>query len=173
MRSFSLLLLAFSLTCTGVLVAGCAGATTQEVLAEATSPVDETGDTTGPNDSKSDAGTGSSVDPTGTCAPEDEPNDDEESANKLAPARCGTLSNDDQKDFLTFRLKSTTTKLSITLTGKIRLRVSVKGGDTVELTPDETSDLPFVMDEDYFVEVTALNAGKGTVNWRVAIVETE
>lgn len=171
MRSLSLLLLALPLTCTGVLVTGCSGAETQDVLA-ATASGDETDPGTDPSTdgtkTKADAGKNPTPD---DCTPEEEPNDNQNEANKLAPERCGTLSSDDQKDFLTFRLKSSTKSMSVTLTGRVRLRISVRGKPTTELTPDTTTEIPFVDDADYYVEVTALNAGGKDVPWRVAVIE--
>lgn len=168
MRSPFLLLLALPLTCTGVLVTGCSGAETQDVLA-ATASTEGTGD----DDDDDDKGT-TKPDAGGTipqdCTPEEEPNDKQGDANKLSPERCGTLSNEDQKDFLTFRLKPTTKNMSVTLTGRVRLRISVKGEPTTELTPDTSAKIPFVYDADYFIEVTALNSGK-TVPWRVGLQE--
>jgi hypothetical protein len=169
--------LAFSLTCTGVLVAGCSGADTQDVLLQPASSSSNTNtDQTpsGSNDSSgTDTGTTGDTSTTTDCTAEEEPNDDEQHANKLAPARCGTLSNTDQKDFLTFRLKPTTQKLSITLTGRVRLRVKVDGQPTAELTPDSKTQIPFALNEDYMIEVTALTSGTGNVPWRVAVIETE
>jgi hypothetical protein len=163
------LLVGLLLTCTGVSLIGCAGSETQDVLLEPTSPATSTPNPTG-SPTTGTPPTDNPGSPT-ACTPEDEPNNDEAHANVLAPSRCGSLSSDDQIDVLTFRLKKTTTTLSITLTGKVKLRVSVKGGNTVELTPDTTSDIPFVMNEDYFIEVTELNPGKAVITWKVAIVE--
>lgn len=105
------------------------------------------------------------------CTPEEESNDSQDSANTLAPARCGTLSKRDQRDFLTFRLKPTTKTMSINFTGRIRLRVDVPGKDTVELTPDDAGIVPFVMGVDYTVEVRALTDSTGEIPWRVELVE--
>lgn len=169
MKGSTSFLLALCLTCTSGVVAGCAGAKTQEVLLQAQAGTDDDPGGNGtPNGGATDSGTAG--DSPAACTPEEEPNDDRDEANTLAPSLCGSLSEDDGKDFLTFRLKPDTTNISITLTGRVRLRVSVPGEATVELTPDSSEDIPFVMDEDYVIEVTALNS-RSTVSWRVDLVE--
>lgn len=105
------------------------------------------------------------------CEPEVEPNDEKDEANELRPARCGTLSKDDEKDFLTFRLKPDTKQLSINFTGRVRLRVDVDGEKTTELTPENAGVVPFVTDEDYVIEVTSLTDSSADVAWRVEVVE--
>ncbi|MBX3218406.1 MAG: hypothetical protein KF850_40750, partial [Labilithrix sp.] len=87
------------------------------------------------------------------------------------PARCGTLSKDDKKDYLTFRLKPDTKQLSINFTGRVRLRVDVDGEKTTELTPESAGAVPFVTDEDYIIEVTSLTDSSADVSWRVEVIE--
>jgi hypothetical protein len=181
MPRLALLLLASSLTCTGVLVGACSGAETQEVLLDESSSGTSTSDSGGTSSGSSgtsgsttsSGSTGTSGTPGTTCESENEPNDSEQAANVLNPARCGSLSKDDQKDFLTFRLKPTTRTLSITFTGRVRLRIDVPGKDTVELTPDSAGVVPFVMDQDYSIEVTRLTDSSGQVPWRVAVIEKQ
>lgn len=170
MKASSSVLLALCLTCTSGLVAGCSGAKEQQVLLQPrTGTSDPTTDGTSPDDEDPSTGDGDATD--ATCTPEEEPNDDPDEANTLAPSRCGELSEDDTKDFLTFRLKPDTSSLSIRLSGRVRLRVRVDGESPVDLTPDRSEEIPFVMDADYVIEVTALNPGSGTISWRVDVVE--
>jgi hypothetical protein len=106
-----------------------------------------------------------------TCEPEEEPNDNKDEANVLARARCGTLSREDRRDFLTFRLKPSTKSMSINFTGRVRLRVDVDGEGTTELTPDSAGIVPFVMNEDYLIEVAPLTDSSSKIDWRVELVE--
>lgn len=160
----------------------CAGAETQDVLLDPNAPSSSgtsgtiggsSSGTSGSSGSSGSSGTSSGGTETGStdCEQEDEPNDGKQAANVLDPARCGTLSKSDQKDFLKFRLKSDTRTLSITFTGRVRLRIDVRGESTVELTPDSAGVVPFVNDEDYSVEVSALTETSSSVPWRVAIIE--
>jgi hypothetical protein len=88
----------------------------------------------------------------------------------LDPERCGTLSPTDHQDFLTFRLKPTTRKLSLNFSGRVRLRVDVDG-TTVELAPDSAGVVPFVQGKPYLIEVTELAPSTGEVPWTVTVVE--
>lgn len=117
------------------------------------------------------SGTASSSGGNPSCEPEVEPNDKKDEANELRPARCGTLSKDDKKDYLTFRLKPDTKQLSINFTGRVRLRVDVDGEKTTELTPESAGAVPFVTDEDYIIEVTSLTDSSADVSWRVEVIE--
>lgn len=100
-----------------------------------------------------------------------EPNDNRDTANPLSVTRCGTLTKRDRIDFLKFRLKPSTKTVSINFTGRVRLRVMVDGKPTTELTPDSAGVIPFVMNEDYIVEVTPLVDVTGEIPWRVELVE--
>lgn len=148
---------ALSLLCVAALTTACSGAEPQDVLL-------------GPS------GSSSSSDASGTtsaCPSEQEPNDDEDAANVLAPLLCGTLSGRGDRDHLTFRLKPDTRSMTIRFTGRVRLRVDVAGHDTTELTPDNSShQLPFVLGEDYIIEIRSLTKSDADATWRVEIVET-
>ena len=178
----SAFVVALSLTCTWVLASGCSGAETQDVLsgassASASSSGASSGSAGSSGASSGTSGTSGSSSGTSsgggtTCVQEEEPNDQERLANVLSPARCGTLSRRDQKDFLTFRLKESTKTMSINFTGRIRLRVDVDGRDTTELTPDNAGIVPFVMGADYVIEVTPLTDSSDDLNWRVEVVES-
>ena len=132
-----------------ILVSACSGSESQDVLAR--------------------PGSSSSGAISGDCAPEVEPNDNPKEANVLAPALCGTLSQKDGKEFLSFELQPTTSSMSINFSGQVRLRVEVQGVKT-ELTPSSAGQVPFVMGSPYSIEVTAL-PGENDVAWRVAIIE--
>lgn len=172
----SLLYVAVSLTCTAVLVSACAGAESQDVLADSpgaasssSSSSSSGGNSSGNGGSSSGASGATSSSGGSECEPESEPNDSEDEANELAPVRCGTLTRKDERDYLTFRLKPDTKTMAINFTGRVRLRVDVDGHETTELTPDDSRPVPFVKDADYFVEVTALT--DTDIKWRVDLVE--
>jgi hypothetical protein len=156
----------FVLTALALAAVACSGAETQDVLAQPNGAASSSG---GGSSGGGSSGGGSSGD--GRCTPEQEPNDHKDQANVLDPARCGTLSRDDKRDFLTFQLKPTTKTLKLNFTGRIRLKVDVPGGGTVNLTPDNAGAVPFVMGAPYLIEVTALNDPGNEVPWRVEVVE--
>lgn len=177
--------IALSVACAGILGAACSGAEAQDVLfddsasSSSSSSSSSTGGNSNPADpsasssnggSSSSSASSSSGGPNGNgdCEPEEEPNDDEDSANVLAPARCGTLSDTDTVDFLVFRMKSETKSMSLNFRGSIRLIVRV-AGHVVELSPSNVGQVPFIRDEDYVIELSALS--KGDVSWRVEAVE--
>lgn len=158
----------------------CSGAETQDVLSgpSATASSSGTSGATSDGTSGTTSGGASGTPPPGpttkppeSCAPEDEPNDSKATANLIAPARCGTLSPRDQKDFLTFQLQPSTKSMSVQFTGRVRLKVDVAGKNTVELTPDKSGVVPFVMGEKYSIEITALTNAGGEIPWRVVVVE--
>lgn len=160
-----------------VLAIACSGAEPQDVLsgtsASSSSGASSSG-TSGGTSSGTSSGTSGASGTSGTpagCPPEEEPNDSRDEANTLAPTLCGTLSGDDGKDFLTFQLKPTTKSMSINFTGRIRLKVDVKGRDTVELTPENAGVVPFVMGQAYLIEVTPLTDSSTSIPWRVTVVE--
>ena len=174
--SFSIL--AVSLTCTAVLASACSGAESQDVLSgtpgassSSSSSSSSSGNSSGNGGSSSGASGATSSSGGSNCEPEEEPNDNEDEANELAPARCGTLTRRDKRDYLTFRLKPETKTMAINFTGRVRLRVDVDGRDTTELTPDSAGVVPFVRDADYFIEVTPLTDSNADINWRVEVVE--
>ena len=179
-----LLYFAVALTCTGALATACSGAEAPDVLvgasgSSASSSSGSTGNTSGSTGSSgttsgsagTSGGTSGTSGGNGTCQPEEEPNDDKDEANTLAPARCGTLSGRRDREFLTFRLKPDTKQMSINFTGRIRLRVDVDGRDTTELTPDNAGIVPFVPEADYLIEVRALTDSNADLAWRVEVVE--
>jgi hypothetical protein len=159
----------------------CSGAETQDVLARQVGASSSSGITSSSSGGSSGVPSGSSSGGTsstsgatsgttpGNCTPEEEPNDNRNTANVLDPARCGTLGRNDQKDFLTFQLKPTTKNMSLNFSGRIRMKVEV-GGRTVELTPDDAGMVPFMMGEQYHIEVTSLTDSNNE-EWRVAVVE--
>ncbi|MBX3208946.1 MAG: hypothetical protein KF764_28195 [Labilithrix sp.] len=166
------LYLAASLGWVGLLLSGCSGAEAQDVLGGASS---SGASSSGASSSGASSGTSGAAGSSGAngnnCESEVEPNDKKGEANVLRPARCGSVSGDDEKDFLTFRLKPDTKTMSINFTGRVRLRVDVKGRDTVELTPESAGIVPFVTGEDYMIEVTSLTDSDAEVKWRVEVVE--
>jgi hypothetical protein len=145
----------------------CSGAEPQDVLA---SPRGAAASSSSGGASSSTGGASSSNGGSTACAPEVEPNDSQETANDLAPERCGTLSPEDKRDYLRFTLKPTTQTLSLNFSGAIRLKVDAPNGDKVELTPENAKPVPFVRGGPYFIAVTALN-NNANVNWRVEVVE--
>ena len=173
----SILYVAVLLTCTGVLATACSGAETQDVLvgssASSTSSSSSSGSsgTSSSSSGTTSSGTSGTSGSTDTCPEEEEPNDDKDEANVLAPVRCGTLSDRRDREFLTFQLEPDTESMSINFTGRVRLRVDVPGHDTTELTPDNSEKVPFVIGADYLVEVRSLTDSNAPVKWRVELVE--
>lgn|GEM_PF-2136460 len=175
-----ILYVAVTLTCTGVLATACSGAETQDVLAgSGASSTSASSSSSGSSGASSSSGTTSSGTSgtsgtsggTATCTEEEEPNDDEDEANTLAPSRCGTLSDREDREFLTFQLKPDTRSMSINFTGRVQLRVDVPGHDTTVLTPEKAEKVPFVIGADYLVEVRSLTDSNAPVKWRVELVE--
>jgi len=157
-------------------VTGCSGAEDQDVLAASSSNATTTSSsgttssgTTGGTSGATSGGTTSGT--PSDCTQEVEPNDDKDSPNELNPSRCGTLTNRDYKDILTFRLKPATKTMQINFSGRVRLKVDVPGRDTTELTPDNAGVVPFVMGVDYIIEVTPLSNSNADLPWRVTVVE--
>ena len=178
--AFLYLAVAVALTCTAALATGCSGAEQQDVLlgASGSSSSGSSSESSSSGDNASSSG-GSSSGTSGTtsssggteCQEESEPNDSKEEANTLVGCATGTLSTEDRKDFLTFRLSPQTKSMSLNFKGQVRLRVSVEGEGTTELTPQTKVAVPFVLDQDYVVEVTQFTDSKADVTWRVEVVE--
>jgi hypothetical protein len=179
----SLPLFAGSFLTLAQLTFGCAGAETQDVLARdvsgqaasssgnGSSGTTSSGGTSGNTTSGGTSGNNTSGGPITQCAQEDEPNDDERNANALAPARCGTVSREDSRDFLTFRLKPATKSLSLTFSGQVRLRIEV-GDQRVELTTATSSTpVPFEMGKPYMIEVQPLVDMSQEIPWQVRVDE--
>jgi hypothetical protein len=115
-------------------------------------------------------GGGSSGLPAG-CTPEQEPNDTRDTANELAPSRCGTVGKRDRSDFFTFVLKPTTKTFSLNFSGDVHLRVDVNGS-TVDLFPNTTSTFPpFAPGKRYVIEVQPLDINAAEVKYSVELVE--
>jgi hypothetical protein len=153
---------------------GCSGAETQDVLTKASSSATTSGATSSSGTTSSGTSGTSSSGTSGTpgdCEQEAEPNDSKGQANTLNPSRCGTLSQRDQKDFLSFQLKPTTKTMQINFSGRVRLKVDVPGRESTELTPDNAGVVPFVMGVQYTIEVTALTSSSSDIPWRVTVVE--
>jgi hypothetical protein len=111
---------------------------------------------------------------------EEEPNDDPDAANTLAPTRCGAilLTADGgtgsptiaESDFLTFTLPTTTNTFFIQFSGDVSLKVDVEGNPSVTITPTTSAAVPFVKGKPYFIEVRSLNGKKAF--WRVTVFQS-
>ena len=128
------------------------------------------GGTFGTNGTVTNAGT---ADATTTCTKEVEPNNVRGDANPLATSVCGEIVvADEDVDFFTFTLKPTSKTLRITYEGKVTVRVDVQGNAFVL---GSGSDVPFVANAPYFVQVKASSSGSGggakAVPYRVDVVE--
>lgn len=155
-----------------LLATGCSGADTQDVLrSTSTTTGTPPGTPPGSPGSTPPGSSGSSPPPPGDCTPEEEPNDSKDQANELASERCGTLSGEDSRDFLTFRLKGGTKRLGLDFQGRVKLRVTVNG-EVVDLEPDSNGSVPFRPNADYFIEVRPLTGSSSSIDWRVRITET-
>lgn len=142
----------------GLTTSACAGAETQDVLQAAS----------GASGSSS---SGSSPPPSSGGCQEEEPNDSREDANRLTTERCGTLSKDDDRDFLTFRMKPSTRRLGLDFSGNVRLKVTVNGEERV-LEPDAAGNVPFKQGADYYIEIRARDSN-ASVSWRVSLSESD
>jgi hypothetical protein len=162
---------------------GCAGAKDQDVLGSSSGTTSSSGGTTSSSGGTTSSSGGTTSSSGGTtsssggtldagtpCVQEAEPNDSEDQANLLAPSRCGTISTANDVDFLTFTLKPTTQTLSLRYDGKVTLKVSVSGANTVVLGGGGSQTVPFVRGQPYFVEIQALD--KSRPPWRVDLIET-
>jgi hypothetical protein len=161
-------------------VAACAGAKDQDVLG-----ADETSGTSSSSTSSSSGGSSTSsssggsssgsIDagdpPAPTCVQEAEPNDAKETANVVAPTRCGAIQPPGERDFLKFTLKPTTKSMSIKYEGRVTLTVTVEGADTVVLGGGGSQTVPFVMGKPYYVEIRSTEK-TARVPWRVDLVES-
>lgn len=158
----------------GLLVA-CSGPETQSVLngtpgsASTTSGGNTSGDD---NASGGNSNGGNSNGGVAACDnPEDEPNDDEDEANKFSGTICGEIDPKGDEDWITFTLKPTTQTLSLQFSGRVRLRVRVEGRGTTELTPDGAGAVPFVRNTPYYVQVVAYTDSESSQAWSVTVVE--
>jgi hypothetical protein len=114
-------------------------------------------------------GVDASVDAAATCPPEVEPNDSPETANVLAPTRCGAIQPNSESDFLTFMLKDKTTSMQIKFDGKVELKVTV-ANQSVTLGNGSTPKVPFVKGAQYIIEIKATERAT-SVPWRVDLIE--
>jgi hypothetical protein len=103
------------------------------------------------------------------CPPEVEPNDAKDTANTLAPTRCGAIQPNSESDFLTFTLSPTSTSMQLKFDGKVQLKVDV-GGQTVLLGGGNAGKVPFMKGQRYYVEIKAIERAT-SVPWRVDLIE--
>jgi hypothetical protein len=103
------------------------------------------------------------------CTPEVEPNDDRDTANTLAPSRCGAIQPNSESDFLTFQLGEKSSSMQIKFDGKVLLKVDIDG-QTIVLGTGNAPKVPFVKGKRYSIEVKAIDRGNN-VPWRVDLIE--
>ncbi len=160
---------------------GCSGATAQESLeSQPTSGATSggtsgatsggtSGATSGGTSGNTSGGVDASVDGAATCPPEVEPNDSPDTANLLAPTRCGAIQPNSESDFLTFSLKEATTSMQIKFDGKVELKVNV-ANQSVTLGNGSAPKVPFVKNAKYVIEIKATERAT-SVPWRVDLIE--
>ncbi|AKU93433.1 hypothetical protein AKJ09_00097 [Labilithrix luteola] len=116
---------------------------------------------------------------------EEEPNDDPEHANTLAPTVCGVIfvrdadagTNADadagktESDFVTFTLKPTTKSFFLQFSGKVNLHLTVEGQPAVDISATSSPTLPLVKDKPYYIEIRS-SEDKRTP-WRVTLFENQ
>ena len=159
---------AFALSAGPLCAGGCGGATTQDVLEPTPSGSSGTIGFTGPdgNSGSPDA----SVDGAALCPSEQEPNDSKETANLLAPTRCGFISPRTESDFLTFALRPTSTSMTLSFTGRVTLKVDVNGQSVLLGGRGPAQTVPFVKNHRYDIEVKGADSSD-SIPWRVDLVE--
>jgi hypothetical protein len=105
---------------------------------------------------------------------EEEPNDDQATANTLAPTRCGVVFvNADggadasvaELDYVKFELEAGTKTYYLDYQGNVKLDVEVDGSAPVTVTP--TASLPFVVGQPTYVKVYSADGKRQ--NWRVTL----
>ena len=160
---------------------GCSGATPQESLQSqptsggtsgATSGATSggtSGATSGGTSGTTSGGLDGSADGAAACPPEVEPNDSADTANLLAPTRCGAIQPNSESDFLTFMLKDKTTSMQNKFDGKVELKVDV-ANQTVTLGNGNAPKVPFVKNAKYVIEIKATDRAN-SVPWRVDLIE--
>lgn len=163
------------------LVSACGGASDQDVLSASSSTssggagASSTSSSGGTSTSSSGGSTGndggSTNPPAGSCPQENEPNDDQGSANKLVTSICGVLAPASETDFLTFELPPGTKTMNLTFEGNIKMRITVDGKDAVEISPASNPRIPFVVGRPYLVEIRAFSGGD-KIAWRVNLNRT-
>jgi hypothetical protein len=143
---------------------GTSGATTSGGTSGATS-----GGTSGGTSGTTSGGVDASTDSAAACPPEVEPNDSPDTANTLAPTRCGAIQPNSESDFLTFELQPKTTSMQIKFDGKVELKVQV-AGQSVTLGNGNAPKVPFVKGQHYLIEIKATERAT-SVPWRVDLIE--
>jgi hypothetical protein len=167
--------------------AACGGATPQESLesqptatsggtsgatsggTSGTTSGGTSGTTSGGTSGTTSGGLDASADGAATCPPEVEPNDSPDTANTLAPTRCGAIQPNSESDFLTFVLQPKTTSMQIKFDGKVELKVQV-AGQSVTLGNGSAPKVPFVKGQHYLIEIKATERAT-SVPWRVDLIE--
>ena len=166
-RRLALGLFTCLLTC---LLAACAGADSQDVLGDTPSgATTTTPTTTTPTGATTTPAPAPSV-PFASCGPEKEPNDDTAHATQVNGAVCGTITSDTDVDFLTFKLKGGTKRMSLKFDGKVTLKLTV-GSKSVTLGNGSNPEIPFSKTDDYVIEVRGIDKG-AMPTWRVEVVES-
>lgn len=106
------------------------------------------------------------------CTKESEPNDSKDTANPLDRAVCGEVeASGGDVDFFTFELAATSKSLRLTYEGKVTVKVDVQGNSFVL---GSGTDVPFVADAPYYVQVKAASGSGGgakTIPYRVDVIE--
>ncbi len=166
---------------------GCGGATPQEALESQPSGTSggtsgatsggtsgatsggTSGATSGGTSGATSGGLDASADGALACPVEVEPNDSADTANLLAPTRCGAIDPNSESDFLTFELQAKTTSMQIKFTGKVELRVQV-ANQSVTLGNGNAPKVPFVKNARYTIEIKATERAT-SVPWRVDLIE--
>lgn len=120
---------------------------------------------------------------------EEEPNDDEATANLLSPTRCGVIFvNPDrsdagdagdagdaadgglaENDYVKFQLKTATQSFFLQFAGNVKMDVMVDGSAPVTISSTQSPAVPFVRGQPYSVRVYSAD-GKRQV-WRVTLFE--
>lgn len=165
-------------------VVGCGGAASQEALeSDPTQAMSTGGATSGGNTSGGsntsggntnrppNNGADAAVVPATLDCPktEQEPNDDPDRANNLAPILCGEIKPNSESDFLTFVLDEKATTMQLKYDGQVTLKVEVNG-QTVILGDGSSPKVPFFKRSRYVVEVKGTAKG-GNIPWRVELIE--
>lgn len=153
----------------------CSGADKQDVLGDSTGAASTTTPT-------STATTTPTSTTTSTTAPvpsapftncgdtEKEPNDDAAHANQLNGSICGTIASATDSDFVTFKLKGGTKKMSLKFDGKVTLKITV-GTQTVTLGNGQNPEIPFSKTDRYVIQVQGIDKS-AMPTWRVEVDET-
>lgn len=84
---------------------------------------------------------------------------------------CGVLAPGSETDFLTFELPPGTKSMNFTFDGNVKIKVSVDGKDTVEISPTSNPPIPFVVGRPYLIEIRAFSGGD-KIPWRVNLNRT-